>query len=526
MQFSHKKPLYEVSFEIENHKKFESLLSNPALNSSYNKKYDTNNTMADTMNVIQESQDNNETKETETHLKSQIKSDADQIPTNISLLTDNDDKHSSSDEFIELNPGTAYNSYLRGCDATIKYFSYNQHKPRNIKTEDNIGFKYTMRNSKIHNSNNKNDMSGSKTQNDTNLYESRIDIKALQYDSKQFELMGVNYYSVNYMQDNNIMNFSAAVIPKNTKKAKDYLIEIQRQNSLNLDIFIRPILYFYEQNFQHVLYPFLKRKIMKVEKSNKSVFNNIKDILNMMRILHSNRVAFRTLTTDNLFSQNRRIKQLRTVNLAHSHEIDKKKICRTPVYQILHPLEFNPPEIFERGWCSEKADIWALGCMMFLQCNGYLPFNSNNYDFNIHIKSYYIAKFKKQIPIEQQILIRSMLEFDPTHRPGIQEILIEKWQEEQLDVLKQNDIEIERKITEKKENQSKGWSWLKDIGNMYMTCSTNLIGKLLRVFKTKNRCWGKHKKKLVKSQCQHKAILEKKYQCTHCKTCKEDSILL
>lgn len=170
------------------------------------------------------------------------------------------------------------------------------------------------------------------------------------------------------------------------------------------------------------------------------------------------------------------------MNLAHSHEIDKKKICRTPVYQILNPLEFNPPEIFERGWCSEKADIWALGCIMFKLCNGVLPFNSNNYDFNIHIKSYYIQKFNKQIPLDLQILIRSMLEFDPSHRPSVQEILIDKWLEQQLDMFRQKDQEIDKKIKEKKETQRKGWSWLKDIGegvkNVVNTCTDNLNGNL------------------------------------------------
>ena len=84
---------------------------------------------------------------------------------------------------------------------------------------------------------------------DTNMYQSKINLKLIKYQNKEFELMGVTYYKASYSFQNLTTNFSVAIIPKNSVHAKDYLTEIERQNGIKLDIFIKPILYYYDENF-------------------------------------------------------------------------------------------------------------------------------------------------------------------------------------------------------------------------------------------------------------------------------------
>lgn len=115
---------------------------------------------------------------------------------------------------------------------------------------------------------------------------------------------------------------------------------------------------------------------------------------------------------------------------------------------------------------------------MFVLCNGHLPFNSKNYDFNYHIKPYNIERFNRNIPVDLQILVRSMLEFNPSYRPSMDEIFIDKWMQDQNSICEQNEQETARKLEESKaENKTRGWGlggWLSGVAR----ASKNLVGKI------------------------------------------------
>jgi hypothetical protein len=58
--------------------------------------------------------------------------------------------------------------------------------------------------------------------------------------------MGVQYFKASYFSDNFATSFSVAIISKGSDTATNYLQEIEKQNQLKLDIFIKPILYYYD----------------------------------------------------------------------------------------------------------------------------------------------------------------------------------------------------------------------------------------------------------------------------------------
>jgi serine/threonine protein kinase len=112
--------------------------------------------------------------------------------------------------------------------------------------------------------------------------------------------------------------------------------------------------------------------------------------------------------------------------------------------------------------------------MIFQLCNGRLPFNSKNYDFNYHIKPYNIEQFNWNIPVDLQVLVRSMLEFNPSNRPTIDEIFIDKWIQDQSFILRVSEEEIAKQVQEKKDT-TKGWGgWFSGVAK----AGRELVGKI------------------------------------------------
>ena len=451
---SDKIPLYEISFD----RQF-IIEQGDNKNDLTNKKFETVATNGDTAH---------DTLVEELRISSQsgaqnIEDNNHHFQSNTTKGYEHDQEINSEDEYLEFEVNVSQKSSRSkqfdefNSSLTVKYFQYQKISGYGLKNDSkdifssdvkkkNEPFNFTMRSSNL--------LNKSMTILTSNLYETKIDVKSLTYTEEQFECFKVTYFKANYNHQDRSVNFSAAIIPKNTAKARDYLFEVFRQNNLNLDMFIKPILYYFDQKFQYVLYPYLKKKVIQQEKSNKSVLRNIKDIVSFQTIQHSNKLAFRSQTTENLFIYNGKIKFLRSANMIHTENQTNKMIRRYPIYTIMNPIEFTPPEIFDKGWCNEKADIWALGCIIFKLCNNIMPYNSNNYDFNIHIKSYYMAKFNLHIPIELQIVIRAMLEFDPSNRPSIFEIVLFPWFKDQMNEEKAKQLRIERLANEKKESET------------------------------------------------------------------------
>lgn len=170
---------------------------------------------------------------------------------------------SSEDSNLSYNPADAdllqRIQYSSNTQTPVHYFNYGTPSDEsNTKSDPNqLGFKFTMRNSGQN-------LNTSKSLLETNLYQARIDVKSLVFRNKQFSILGVAYWKTDYLlaqgQGYDTEVFSTAIIPKYSDEAKRYLIEIKRQNRLGMEIFIKPILYYFDRKFLYVLYPWIKRK--------------------------------------------------------------------------------------------------------------------------------------------------------------------------------------------------------------------------------------------------------------------------
>lgn len=210
-----------------------------------------------------------------------------------------------------------------------------------------------------------------------------------------------------------------------------------------------------------MLYPSLQKKLFRVERSNEAIYSTIKDLLVTYKQLHDKRVSLRSLTFANIFVQQNKLRLLRSVNLIENEELEIQHLNRRFKYQTLEPMEFNPPEIFERGWSDCKADIWALGTLIFKLVNGYMPWNHRTYDFNLQIKAHYMEPVDHSVPEKLKNLLKKMLEIDPMQRINIDEVFINEWVQENSMVYKFEDSEIERRIKANINEQKSGWNWLK-----------------------------------------------------------------
>jgi hypothetical protein len=164
-------------------------------------------------------------------------------------------------------------------------------------------------------------------------------------ENKEFDLMDISYFTVNYGQEKNFYTkFTAAIVWANCPRAQKFLGEIERQNALKLGIFAKPILYFCFAGFLYVLYPHLKKKSFKKRETGAEVYREVKEFISLFKTLRDRGIAFRTFCLGNIFLVHGKIKLLRSQNLVYDSQLDVTVLNRPNSYQMFDPLVFNPPE--------------------------------------------------------------------------------------------------------------------------------------------------------------------------------------
>lgn len=128
-------------------------------------------------------------------------------------------------------------------------------------------------------------------------------------------------------------------------------------------MFVKPIMYYTDSRFLYVLFPLLNKFEPSIQKSSSGLFKIISDLMKALNILHSKAICFRTLCSRNLFIKDQKIQILRSCNILFQSEMteEKKHNIKNNNYMILDSFEYNPPELFDRGWCDKSTDIWGLG---------------------------------------------------------------------------------------------------------------------------------------------------------------------
>lgn len=143
----------------------------------------------------------------------------------------------------------------------------------------------------------------------------------------------------------------------------------------------------------------------------------MKQILEGVAYLHSNRIIHRDLKLGNIFLNDDLEVKIGDFGLAAQIEFDgerKRTLCGTPNYIA--------PEILNKKGHSFEVDVWSIGCIMYTLLMGRPPFETNSLkETYARIKK---CDYKLNRPISKAAkdMIMLMLQPDPKSRPKVQEL--------------------------------------------------------------------------------------------------------
>ena len=148
----------------------------------------------------------------------------------------------------------------------------------------------------------------------------------------------------------------------------------------------------------------------------------MKQILEGISYCHENGVCHRDLKPENiLIDESGHVKIIDFGFSAHSR-VMLTTYCGTPAYMA--------PEIIKKqSYIGAKADIWALGVMLYLMMIGTLPFRApNEQELNRLITvGKYRYRDESMIPPGPKRLITKMLQVNPETRSSAQHLLEDNW---------------------------------------------------------------------------------------------------
>lgn len=138
---------------------------------------------------------------------------------------------------------------------------------------------------------------------------------------------------------------------------------------------------------------------------------------------HTKGVSHRDLKLDNILINHEGVIKLIDFGFAVRKMNDDDKIsdfCGTPSYMC--------PEIVQRQpYDGFKADIWALGVLLYRLLNGRYPFRGTNDNELYGAILYKEPKFVVDVPQGARALICRMMDKKPSNRPSAGEILTNQW---------------------------------------------------------------------------------------------------
>lgn len=136
--------------------------------------------------------------------------------------------------------------------------------------------------------------------------------------------------------------------------------------------------------------------------------------------IHAKDIMHRDLKPENiLLCDNKIVKICDFGGSAEYRESETREtVCGT--------FEYMSPEVFFRNRQTKKTDIWALGILLFELFQGYAPFRGTRMELVMKKVMKNEIRFRKEIDLDIEKLIRKILIFDPKKRPDIEEILNDK----------------------------------------------------------------------------------------------------
>ena len=210
-----------------------------------------------------------------------------------------------------------------------------------------------------------------------------------------------------------------------TKNEENIRTEIAIQKSLDSPKIVKVKSYFEnDQNIYIVLELCRNRSLKKLieERGHLTEFEvkcYIFQLIQGLKILHSNKIIHRDLKPDNLLLDEKlelKIGDFGLVAKLSKNDEKRKTKCGTVSYMAPELIEIN-----EKGY-SFEVDIWAVGVIMFNLLTGKLPFSGDKIEQKILNCNYC---FPEEIKISKAAknLIEQILVKKPRKRPNLNQIL-------------------------------------------------------------------------------------------------------
>ncbi|XGW22847.1 hypothetical protein V3C99_005236 [Haemonchus contortus] len=178
-------------------------------------------------------------------------------------------------------------------------------------------------------------------------------------------------------------------------------------------------------------------------------------LLNAVEYLHERGITHRDIKPENILCMTKEdytLVKLADFGLAKGNEASTlKTYCGTPAYMA--------PEMIDNDRLpyNPKVDMWSLGVVLFTGICGYPPFSDDYVDMDLksQIKTGRLVFHNqwKNVTLETQFVIKSMLKIDPTMRLSASEALKKSWFHNSAAVAKSR-VHVQRHLQAKKAMES------------------------------------------------------------------------
>lgn len=168
------------------------------------------------------------------------------------------------------------------------------------------------------------------------------------------------------------------------------------------------------------LHEFLAKQESDLEE--KEILIMFSQMVSALKYCHDNNILHRDLKTQNIFlTQEAKVKlgDFGIAKIMTTHNAGNFTVVGTPYY--------ISPEMCEGKPYDSKSDIWALGCILYEMANLTRTFDGTNLPALItKIVKGTFAPIKETYTPEFRLLVRDLLQKDPTARPNTEEILFNR----------------------------------------------------------------------------------------------------
>nr|CCC91397.1 unnamed protein product [Trypanosoma congolense IL3000] len=150
---------------------------------------------------------------------------------------------------------------------------------------------------------------------------------------------------------------------------------------------------------------------------------------------HQNGVAHRDLKPENLLLTGERVLKISDFGLSRLHA---KSYFHAKAEEYAHTLTgtlaYVSPEVLDGSYDAFKADIWSLGCILYVMLTGQFPFGPANdaCELGERIRDGKICEMPRSVSEGARGLTMWLLSRDPTSRPSLDEVATHRFLRQQV----------------------------------------------------------------------------------------------